>query len=206
MKNHFETQDTYSSPYFDPEIESRKKRKLEEREFLKSVSLESFNKREKQFLEDLVGNSHIKSALNQLQTFTSLQQKVDFCNDHEYNLTPEQRLKWELHKKNYNMRPYWELYTSLGAGIVSLNFLIQYSNHFIQGLFGYFLFTRPKTKSVTPEFFLSTIFGGFTYLGTHQYLYYNYKQGVERTFNRVLDLKIDKAKLNDIRRESPTWN
>jgi hypothetical protein len=54
---------------------------------------------------------------------------------------------------------------------------------------------------LTPEFFLSTLFGGLTYAGTHQYLYYNYKLGVETTFNRVLDLKIDGAKLHDIRRE-----
>lgn len=39
-------------------------RKEEELNFLRTIKLEDFSEREKSFLEDLVGNSPVKSALN----------------------------------------------------------------------------------------------------------------------------------------------
>lgn len=55
-------------------------RKEEELIFLRQIKLEDFSDKEKVFLEDLVGNSQVKSALNQLSTFSSVKDKIDFCN------------------------------------------------------------------------------------------------------------------------------
>jgi hypothetical protein len=53
---------------------------------------------------------------------------------------------------------------------------------------------------MVPELFLSTFVGGLGYVATNQYFYYQYKLGVEITFNKSLDLRINQAKVYDIRR------
>lgn len=126
MQNSFDEQsaEAITSPLIDPSTQ----RIVEEREFLKSVTLDQFSDREKAFLDVLVGHSQVKSALNQLQTFTNLQQKIDFCLDNISNLDREDRLKWELLQKGYNIRPNWEMYMGIATGIVTKNSSFQKLN------------------------------------------------------------------------------